>query len=377
MHPAIAVPDGRSAPNATTDSNARPVRPWRLRHWRSLVAALLALAVLVPVYAASAPAPVMAGGSCTGWKSITVPPDTIRVGRSDGTVDEVPFRRYVGKVMGLEWPSWLPRVALQVGAVAVKQYAWYHAMEGNHRYGFVNSRGRCYDVVDSTRDQLYKPEKVRVGAKIWAAVDRTWGLTLRKNGKFFMTGYRYGADVRCGRDADGWHLYERSVVDCAKRGRTMREIQGRYLNPGLTWHDSSEGALTSLTQTNTQPKSTSSTTPEPKRAPRPDQRVGPAPAPAGEAEAGAQPAATIIEDGSGQDPLVPVTQTGEELSPYAYVCTTSDASPVEAATHDVAGLDPAAAAVRRAPSVAVGPVCSLDLGGSAGDGPTPEAPASP
>ena len=246
---------------------------------RRLVVGLLALLVLTPLYIAQPPS-ADASTSCTGWRSTTVPPDEIRVGRSDGTVDTVSFRRYVGVVMAMEWPSWLPRAAREVGAVAVKQYAWYWTLAGHHRSSFVNSSGRCYDVVDSTRDQLYKPERVSVARNIWAAVDKTWLLSLRKNGRFFYTGYRYGSDVRCGADADGWRLYERSVVDCARRGRTAREIQLKYLGPGLTFYTPEGQLLAAATPApEPTPRPTPRPTPEPTAAPTPEPTPVPTPVP--------------------------------------------------------------------------------------------------
>ncbi len=196
---------------------------------------LLMLALLIPVAAYHA-RPVVAGGSCTGWTSITVPPDTIRVGRSDGTVEVVKFRKYVGVVMAKEWPGWVPRQAREAGAVAVKQYGWYWTLAGNHRSSYVNAKGKCYDVKDSTADQLYKPEKVTVGKKIWAVVDATWGLTVRKSGKFFMTGYRTGKSDKCASDVDGWKLFAKSVIDCAERGWMREEIQLTYYAPDVSFH---------------------------------------------------------------------------------------------------------------------------------------------
>jgi Stage II sporulation protein len=269
----IVVPDGRHLTKATlNNSNTDPHRAVTLRGRRRLVVALLALAVMAPIYVGQ-PVPAEAGSSCTGWKSITTPPDTIRVGRSDGSVDLVDFRRYVGTVMALEWPYWLPKAALEVGAVAVKQYGWYFALAGHHRSGFINAAGKCYDVVDTTRDQLYKPGRVSVRKNIWSAVDRTWDLSLRKNGHFFITGYRYGSDVRCGADADGWKLYERSVVDCAKRGKTMREIQAKYYSPGLSSYTALGQAVAST------PKPTPKPTPEPTPKPTPKPTPEPTPRP--------------------------------------------------------------------------------------------------
>jgi hypothetical protein len=204
---------------------------------------LIGLAVLVPLVT-FAPRPVAsAGGSCTGWTSRTEPPDTIRVGRADGSVDEVGFRKYVGVVMAKEWPGWVPRQAREAGAVAVKQYAWFHSLEGKHRSSYVNARGLCYDVKDSTADQLYKPEKVSVGDKIWRVVDATWDLSVRKDGKFFMTGYRAGQSSVCASDVDGWKLFAKSIIDCANRGWSRERIQTRYYAPNVTFHWAAEQAV--------------------------------------------------------------------------------------------------------------------------------------
>ena len=228
----IVMHDGREGHEvARNTNNSHPSRfsPRIGRYGRRLIATLLALSALVPAYAA-APVPVFAGSSCTGWKSTTIPPDYIRVGRHDGSVDVVPFRKYVGVVAAREWPYWLPTTARRVGAIAVKQYGWYWTLAGHHRTSFVNSNGKCYDVKDSTRDQLYKPERTSVNRKIWRAVDSTWSISLRKNGNFFMTGYRTGSDVRCGADADGKLLYERSIRDCARRGKSTYAILNKYIN---------------------------------------------------------------------------------------------------------------------------------------------------
>ncbi|MEO7118854.1 MAG: hypothetical protein ABIZ34_07780, partial [Candidatus Limnocylindrales bacterium] len=70
------------------------------------------------------------------------PPDTIRVYRvSRDRVDVVDFQHYVEVVMTVEWPYWLPREVLEVGAVAVKQFAWYHALDGHHRSWYVTNAG--------------------------------------------------------------------------------------------------------------------------------------------------------------------------------------------------------------------------------------------
>jgi hypothetical protein len=151
-----------------------------------------------------------------------------------GAVETVHFATYVATVMASgEWPSRLPREALEVGAVAAKQYAWYYTLKGNHRSHYRTPGGECYDVRDDTMDQLYRPETAVPTAKQLAALAETWGLSLRKNGRFFLTGYRAGEGVGCARDADGWRIYAASVVACAKKGWSRHRIQVEYYAPRI------------------------------------------------------------------------------------------------------------------------------------------------
>lgn len=224
------MPYAASAARAQPTDNDKPSRP---RTPTRVLGLLIGLALLVPA-AATSPAPATAHASCTGWTSKTVPPPSIRVLRTQsGRVEKVDFRRYVVVVMGLEWPYWYPRAALEAGAIAVKQYGWYFTLAGNHRRGFVNAAGKCYDVVDSTRDQLYRPGRAIIRDKQRNAVDRTWKFSLRKDGKFILTQYRRGKKVPCGADADGWRLKARSVKRCAKAGKPMEKIQAIYYGPQL------------------------------------------------------------------------------------------------------------------------------------------------
>jgi hypothetical protein len=172
-----------------------------------------------------------AGSSCSGWNSTTQPPQAIRVLRHrTGRVVTVNFQRYVVTVMGKEWPSYLPFQVIEAGAVAVKQYGWYHALDGHQR---VSRRGQCYDVIDTTRDQLYNPHKARVRPIHRRAVAATWDTTLIKRGKFFMTGYRRGDKRRCGRDATGYKLFARSATRCAHGGHDWLSILRIYYGPRL------------------------------------------------------------------------------------------------------------------------------------------------
>ena len=196
----------------------------------------LALLTLLTFSESTHPAPVAAGSSCTGWTSQVVPPRTIRVLRTgSGRIERVPFRRYVAEVMASgEWPSRLHMTTLEAGAVATKQYAWYYAMKGHHRPSF-RSGSRCFDVRDDTMDQLYRPESARPSGRQQRAIDTTWGLTLRKYGRFFLTGYRAGVSAGCAVDANGWKLYARSVEACARQGWSRERVQRTYLGPNLSF----------------------------------------------------------------------------------------------------------------------------------------------
>ncbi len=200
------------------------------------IGVLFGLSLMIPMALTQASGVFAAGdNSCTGWQSTRIPPDTIRVfRRATGVVEVVPFPTYVATVMGKEWPGYLPIPVIEAGSVAVKQYGWYYAMEGRHRSSYVNESGECYDVRDTTSDQLYKPEKARVRAKHWAAIDVTWDFHLRKDGRQFLTSYRTGEKGPCAHDATGWKLFARSAIRCAEDlGYNWKQILHAYYGPNL------------------------------------------------------------------------------------------------------------------------------------------------
>lgn len=126
--------------------------------------------------------------------------------------------------MAGEWGPTHPRASLRAGAVAIKQYGWYFAM---HWRGGRDPGGRCFDVVDTVRDQVYDPSRY-VYAIHAAVVDETWNWTLRKGSTFFMTGYRAGNGI-CGSQQDGWHLMQRNASDCVRDlGESTETLLRRY-----------------------------------------------------------------------------------------------------------------------------------------------------
>lgn len=164
---------------------------------------------------------------CTTWTGVAHPPETIRVFVSHkrgssipAYVRTVPYREYVMTVMASgAWPAHLPYASLQAGAVAIKQYAAWHIRHPQKGYEW---RHRCYDIRDG--DQFYRPG-TPINHKIRAAVDSTWHIWVRKNGRLFRTGWRGYA----GRD--GWHLFEDTVTRLARRGWGVHRILRSQLSP--------------------------------------------------------------------------------------------------------------------------------------------------
>jgi LysM repeat protein len=187
------------------------------------------------------PSPVGAD-RCTGWTDSSAPPSTIRVlrtyGSAAGTVQRVDFRTYVERVMAAEWSASLPAAALQAGAVAVKQYGWYYAM---HYRGGRSATGVCFDVRDTTADQIYRPETRAPVAAMKAAIAATWPISVRRErlglpDQFILTGYRTGTIATCGAERNGFVLYQAGVRDCGEQGMTLEEIQRIYYGPTLHIH---------------------------------------------------------------------------------------------------------------------------------------------
>ena len=190
--------------------------------------------------------------SCTGWRSTVFPPRSIRVLQTRGpdagkvyrdpldptgmTPLEIPFRDYVGTAIAAEWPSYYPLEVLKVGAIAVKQFAWYYTIVYR---GGVDADGICFDVRDDTIDQWYDPATRFPAASQLKAIAATWSIHLRKTenttgrGRFILTGYRSGTNVPCGSDSDMWRMYQRSAYNCGVAGMNMEQVLRAYLDPRL------------------------------------------------------------------------------------------------------------------------------------------------
>jgi hypothetical protein len=257
---------------------------------RRIGAAILLAATLVA--AAGTPggraAPARAAGECGAYASETAPPSTIRVFRAaTGAVDTVDFRAYVKNVLSREWISSWTTESIRSGALAVKHYAWYQVV---HWRGYVTEAGACFDVFDTTRDQVYDPSRP-VYAPMAAAVDATWATLALRSGRLFPTYYNAGSSSEtCGAGANGWRLSQWGSQACGLAGRSAAEIIATYYSGSTVQAAPSPAPPTQPAPTPTPtvpptpvptlPAVTDSPAPSPTAIPTPSPTPAPTPVPA-------------------------------------------------------------------------------------------------
>jgi hypothetical protein len=147
---------------------------------------------------------------------------------------------------------------MRSGAITVKQYGWFKAISwGGGRVSFsttdpltglTNTTTECFDIKDTTADQIYKPDQWSDDATIHyighiptpsieKAMRETWPITLRKwnstanKSRLFLTGYRSGTFGPCGYDSTGFKMFQASLKDCATKSLTTSETIRRYYEP--------------------------------------------------------------------------------------------------------------------------------------------------
>jgi hypothetical protein len=252
----LAQPIGGSQTFSAVGTLRRVINP-RPSAWALigvLVVGLLGSAGTAVTFAVDKPT------ACTAWTDEYHPPTEIRVYRNTGPnaghVETVPFWTYVGTVLAAEYSTSGPKgpVWFRMGAVSVKQYGWYYTM--HYRGGKVTNYNEdgtvasyeCFDVRDSTLDQLYKPERMVDG--VWvprnvpsaanlSAMAETWHVSLRKwmvdkqRSRFFLTGYRSGKRNPCGADAKGFRIMQKSLADCIVKGLVYEETTRVYYEPNV------------------------------------------------------------------------------------------------------------------------------------------------
>jgi hypothetical protein len=204
------------------------------------------------------------GQKPTHWADELHPPQTVRVLRSrgpaKGTVETVSLWKYVGRVVRAEYSSGSskPYPWMHVGALTVKEYAWYYAMHWRGwkipiyaEDGTTITGYSCYDLKDTTADQIYtdlKADPNNPGQWIAAnvptaanleAMREMWHVSIRKwqsdknTSRLFLTGYRSGQQQPCGADSTGFKIYQKSLRDCGAKGLTLEETLRKYFEPNL------------------------------------------------------------------------------------------------------------------------------------------------
>ena len=248
---------------------------------RTLAAwALAALCML----AATRSTPVAAAAPCGSYSSQTIPPPTVRVYRAaSGMVETVDFRAYLKNVLSREWISSWTTESLRAGALAVKDYAWYQVL---HWRGYVSATGDCFDLFDTTRDQVYDPSRP-IYAPMASAVDATWTTLALRSGSIVPTYYNAGGwNEPCGANANGWQMFQWGTQACGLDGLSAAQIMSVYYSgiqvthapPATTPAPTATPAPTPTPRPIATPTPPSAT-PAPSGSPRPTVQPTPAPTP--------------------------------------------------------------------------------------------------
>jgi hypothetical protein len=216
------------------DSRASSLHPGRALLALAVVAGVVFATALLAAGAASAASATSAAvsGASTATASALTPPATIKVARRfpagdpNGVivgVDTVDFRTYCVRVLSHEWapPSAFSDQALEAGALAVKDYAWYWA---THPTKLPDVAAWGADVDDTTNYQVYMDWDY--GQRYWNAVNATWGTAMTRGGQIFEASYYAGE--YSGAATDGEHMTQWGSQYWAARGLSAASILDFY-----------------------------------------------------------------------------------------------------------------------------------------------------
>jgi peptidoglycan hydrolase-like amidase len=182
------------------------------------------------------------GGNSSGWTSQKETPPVIRVYMTGtGDVVDYSFEFYEEHVLPYEWSGDDPEAALQAGAEAVRDYAWYFVVHGSKGTA-ANVNSCSFDVDNSTAYQNFQPSEPTYTSTD-DAVTSTATTVFAQNGVIPETSYcsnletGCGADSpadSCGLDANGTTMSQVGSVACADDGHTWQQILGIYYYPGFS-----------------------------------------------------------------------------------------------------------------------------------------------
>jgi hypothetical protein len=200
--------------------------------------------------------PAVAGG-CTsnssGWTSQTEQPALIRVyitgfhGPTDqGDIINYDFSFYEQHVLPNEWIASWQEPALEAGAVAVRDYAWYFIVNGSKGTGYGNPNPCAYDVDDSTGYQDFAPEAPTYDSTSTAVNDTGYYL-YTSHSAIPETSYNSGSSSdSCGQDdgASGTGIMSQwGTQACARAGDTWPQILATYYGLSLSTYGSRSPAV--------------------------------------------------------------------------------------------------------------------------------------
>jgi uncharacterized protein YneR len=183
---------------------------------------------------------VNCGHNSSGWTSQTETPPTIRVYMT-GTGDVVVynFQFYEQHVLPNEWGTGAPYAALQAGAEAVRDYAWYFVLNGSK--GTAADVNPCsFDVDDTTAYQDFVPSGP-TSTNTNTAVTSTASTVFSHGGTITETSFcsnfvtDCGADSppdSCGELATGTSMSQIGSDSCADDGDSWEKILSIYYYPG-------------------------------------------------------------------------------------------------------------------------------------------------
>jgi hypothetical protein len=172
-------------------------------------------------------------GGCThnssGWTSQTKEPPVIRVYMTaTHTVSKYDFTFYEEHVLPNEWiPSW-KEDALEAGAVAVRDYAWFFVVNGSKGTGSGDPDPCTFDVDDSTSYQNFLPSNPTYAATN-TAVTSTAPYLYTHNSKIPELGYNSGYQgEKCGGETVPGSMSQWGTQACALAGDDWQKILSIY-----------------------------------------------------------------------------------------------------------------------------------------------------
>jgi peptidoglycan hydrolase-like amidase len=238
--PSTKIPLTNAIEEVDVAASAAGYAPWRFEGLTLRTGEPVELQVKLRRVGTVGPGEQLAPESAPASADSSMLPEYIDIGRtysktcvvpsvhSSIPVERMRFQDYLRNVLPNEWVVTWPAAALDAGAVAAKQYAWYTA--------FVlrkwRRQGYAFDLLDNPCDQHYKDNSAHQATD--AAFQRTWSLALTRNEAIFPLYYRT-RDAQCGAIADcmgQWGSYERAMA-----GENGTQILLHYyapadINPG-------------------------------------------------------------------------------------------------------------------------------------------------